>query len=234
MAKQKKIQLSVPKPCTQAWDDMTPNTTGRHCDNCNSSVIDFSKFTDKEIIEVLKSIKGSFCGRFTEYQVNRPIAIPVQNRNSFFSKAMLGTVLLAGVTTAANAQINNQPVTAPIPAPISNIDSQNASSKAKEGNSNQKQISGIVTDTKTGRPIVYAHINIQGTNIHTDADSNGKFTLAIPDSLNGKITLNIHKFYHKERDFTFNTSKLPKYMKVGLKQKKERFIMGRTMNCPAF
>jgi hypothetical protein len=238
MAKQKSIQLSVPKPCTQAWDDMTPKTNGRHCDSCNSSVIDFSKFTDREIIEVLKNIKGSFCGRFTEYQVNRPIAIPAQNNNSFLSKAMFGTVLLAGVATATNAQASHQavisPVQVPVPIPINNTNYQHKANKENQQNTNPKQISGIVTDIKTGVPIPYVNITIEGTSIVTRSDSGGKFTITVPDTLTGKITIDFHKFWHKERDFTLKTTKLPTYMKVGLRPKKERIIMGRTFNCPAF
>jgi hypothetical protein len=47
----KTIQLHIPTPCSENWNDMTSNEQGRFCQNCQKTVIDFSSKTDKEIFD---------------------------------------------------------------------------------------------------------------------------------------------------------------------------------------
>lgn len=73
----KKIQLSIPVPCHENWENMTPVEKGRFCDSCQKKVIDFSRMSDREIAEFFKkSLGGSVCGRFMGDQLNRDIEIP--------------------------------------------------------------------------------------------------------------------------------------------------------------
>jgi hypothetical protein len=232
MSKKKNITITIQNPCHEKWGKMTPNGNGRHCDSCNKTVIDFSKFTDREIIEVLKNIKGSLCGRFTEYQVNRPIAIQIQNGSFFLSKAIFGTALLAGVAASVNAQINHQSTIAPVQVPASNPGTNTDAKKAKEHNPRQRQISGVVTDKKTGEPIRYVEVCINFSPIRTETDSNGNFNLVIPDTLNGKAKLHFYIYGHKEREFTVNTSKPRSNLQISLRPYTETMITGRFS--PAF
>src|SRR5688572_33325629 len=73
----KKIQLSIPKPCHENWDAMTPVEKGRFCGSCQKQVVDFSHMTDREIAMFFKKpTTGSVCGRFMEDQLNRDMEIP--------------------------------------------------------------------------------------------------------------------------------------------------------------
>lgn len=70
----KKFSISIPEPCHEDWNKMTPDAKGAFCASCNKSVHDFSKKTDEEIIEVFeKNGKEKVCGRFTSAQLSQPV-----------------------------------------------------------------------------------------------------------------------------------------------------------------
>lgn len=62
--------ISVPKPCHENWNQMTPVEQGRHCDQCCKTVIDFTLLTDAEVINYL-TLENNVCGRFSENQLHR-------------------------------------------------------------------------------------------------------------------------------------------------------------------
>ena len=73
----KKIQLTIPKPCHENWDTMTPEDKGRFCGSCQKQVVDFSVMSDRQIAEFFKKPStGSVCGRFMTDQLDREIAVP--------------------------------------------------------------------------------------------------------------------------------------------------------------
>ena len=73
----KKLQLQVPTPCHENWENMTATERGRFCASCQKQVIDFSNKSDREIAMFFKKPStGSVCGRFMEDQLNRDIEIP--------------------------------------------------------------------------------------------------------------------------------------------------------------
>src|SRR4051794_27218772 len=73
----KKIQLQIPTPCHENWDNMNPVEQGRFCGSCQKQVVDFSDMSDRQIAEFFKRPStGSVCGRFMTDQLDRQIAIP--------------------------------------------------------------------------------------------------------------------------------------------------------------
>lgn len=66
------FKLSIPKPCHEDWDKMTPNEQGRHCDHCQKTVVDFSAKSDEEIKRFFEERNyQAVCGRFTNIQLDR-------------------------------------------------------------------------------------------------------------------------------------------------------------------
>ena len=61
--------ISIPEPCHQSWQQMTPEANGRHCRQCSKVVTDFTKMTNSEIINYL-SANTNTCGRFEKYQLS--------------------------------------------------------------------------------------------------------------------------------------------------------------------
>jgi hypothetical protein len=73
----KKIQISIPKPCHENWENMDVAEKGRFCGSCEKQVIDFSSMSDRDIAQFFKKPStGSVCGRFNDGQLNRDIDIP--------------------------------------------------------------------------------------------------------------------------------------------------------------
>ena len=73
----KKLQLTIPKPCHENWDNMTPVQQGKFCGSCQKQVVDFSDMNDRQVAEFFKKpTTGSVCGRFMTDQLDRSIEIP--------------------------------------------------------------------------------------------------------------------------------------------------------------
>lgn len=93
----KNIQLTIPKPCHENWDAMTPVEKGRFCGSCQKQVVDFSTMSDRQIAEFFKKPStGSVCGRFMSDQLDRDIELPKKRIpwfRYFFSFALPASIL---------------------------------------------------------------------------------------------------------------------------------------------
>ena len=80
-----KIQLSIPEPCHQNWNEMTPTQQGRFCNSCAKQVVDFSTMSDTEVLHYFSSIKNeNVCGRAYPDQLDRAISIPKEPKKKLF------------------------------------------------------------------------------------------------------------------------------------------------------
>ncbi len=69
-----KIKLSIPDPCQENWDNMTPGHQGRFCNSCAKTVIDFSQMSDPEVLNYFSRVKNEkVCGRMYPDQLDRAI-----------------------------------------------------------------------------------------------------------------------------------------------------------------
>jgi 2-phospho-L-lactate transferase/gluconeogenesis factor (CofD/UPF0052 family) len=60
----------ISKPCHESWDDMTLQSGGRHCKECDKTVKDFTSLTNDEISTYLTEHAGEkICGRFSDDQL---------------------------------------------------------------------------------------------------------------------------------------------------------------------
>lgn len=64
------MPVSIPNPCHENWDNMHPTQNGKHCQSCAKNVIDFTSFTQEEILKYLKN-NPKACGRFYKHQISR-------------------------------------------------------------------------------------------------------------------------------------------------------------------
>ena len=77
MKKQNYI-ISIPKPCHEDWNSMTPDANGKFCNSCSKSVVDFRAKTDAEIHAIMMERKDQrVCGHFKTTQVNRHLALTI-------------------------------------------------------------------------------------------------------------------------------------------------------------
>jgi hypothetical protein len=74
MENQTNLQISIPKPCHEDWNKMTPNEKGSFCSKCAKTVIDFTKKTNEEIKNFLtEKSEKKICGRFMNDQLEKPL-----------------------------------------------------------------------------------------------------------------------------------------------------------------
>lgn len=66
------MQISIPQPCPASWSDMQPNTGGRHCTQCNKTVIDFTVMTEEQVKTYFANAGQRVCGRFERSQLSPP------------------------------------------------------------------------------------------------------------------------------------------------------------------
>lgn len=79
------IQISIPQPCSEDWNKMTPQEQGRFCDSCQKCVVDFTGFTDEQLYKYFSEHRGKeVCGRFQNWQLKRTVALPPEPRNRFY------------------------------------------------------------------------------------------------------------------------------------------------------
>lgn len=95
----KRFTISIPEPCTENWNEMTPTERGKFCAHCQKDVIDFSSKADFEIANFAKHKKGNFCGRFVDTQLEKEFSYTELEK---YSNLKYAAVLALGLMTAEN------------------------------------------------------------------------------------------------------------------------------------
>ncbi|WP_160137604.1 hypothetical protein [Chryseobacterium sp. c4a] len=91
------MKITIPKPCHENWNNMTPDEKGKFCTVCSKTVHDFTRFSDEELINSFDSSEN-ICGRFREDQLG-------VNLNFLLAgKLALGLLVAGSFTTTINAQ----------------------------------------------------------------------------------------------------------------------------------
>jgi TonB family protein len=63
------MKVAIFEPCPANWENMKIKLHARHCDQCDKSVVDFTKKSRAEIITYLiENPNGSVCGRMNQQQ----------------------------------------------------------------------------------------------------------------------------------------------------------------------
>jgi hypothetical protein len=93
----KTIELSVPVPCHENWNGMTPNERGRFCLSCQKSVVDFTTMSDQELIFYFKRRTEQTCGRFRTDQLHKEMFLEPPKKLhwfKYFMQLLIPTVLV--------------------------------------------------------------------------------------------------------------------------------------------
>ena len=180
----KKVNISIPKPCHEDWGAMTPEEKGRFCSVCSKTVIDFTKASDKEIIEHLNK-DATACGRFVSSQLNRDLTVP-KVRSTYW--------ILATVTLFSFLGIGSQTAYSQVKQDTIQTDKKLNKNIINTTN-NPITITGIVSDDLG--PIAGVNVVVKGTIRGTTTDFDGKFTIKANDkeililTYTGKKTIEI-------------------------------------------
>jgi hypothetical protein len=66
------IKITIPTPCHEDWNKMTPNNIGKYCDVCCKTVVDFTTWQPQQILLHFES-NTNVCGRFNPAQLDEPL-----------------------------------------------------------------------------------------------------------------------------------------------------------------
>ena len=144
------MKVAIFEPCPANWENMKIKLHARHCDQCDKSVVDFTKKSRAEIITYLiENPNGSVCGRMNQQQFDikeedlpELISILSQPRfraNAFLILAVVCSSLfyscetdLKDVKTIGKLKIENQKIEAQKSNPVEKISSIDSVKKTKK------------------------------------------------------------------------------------------------------
>ena len=179
----KKLELSIPKPCHENWEAMTPKDKGRFCGACQKTVIDFSGMSDRQVADYFKRPAESVCGRFRNEQLHRMMDVPKKSLpwiKYFFTISL--PALLVSSKAASQGEVKVKGRVAVCTKPVQKETTALPVQKSAE----QKIIRGKVVD-ENDKPIQYASVYIEGTSIGTTTDSTGNFALNCTAESNANV-----------------------------------------------
>ena len=88
------LQLAIPKPCHENWEEMTREQQGRFCNACATTVIDFTNMSDGELLNFFKDKRsGDYCGRILPQQLDRSLQEAVSRKIPLFYMLLIFLVL---------------------------------------------------------------------------------------------------------------------------------------------
>lgn len=172
--------VSIPEPCHEDWEQMSPTERGRFCASCQKVVVDYSQMSDAQILAAIKKTgaSGLGCGRLSAQQQDR-ILLPAPDNGRRLPRftarvaaSLLGLQLLAqdagAQTKSDSAQV--QPPGGPQQQPAQPL-----------------RLSGYLRDETTLRPIAGASLQLEKLGFTACTEADGKFTFLLPaDSDTGR------------------------------------------------
>lgn len=99
----KKHKVSIPEPCHENWNKMTPKDNGRFCLSCSKTVIDFTTMLPDEIQHFfIQNQNNKICGRFRKSQLDS-VTIQIPSRvlyaqTNYYKMFLLALFVAMGTT----------------------------------------------------------------------------------------------------------------------------------------
>lgn len=164
------ISLSISSPCSEKWNDFTPDSGGKFCGSCNKIVVDFTKMGDAEIVDFFRGKPTYTCGRFRpdQLKVYPNTAIVKINPGLTLLKAGFVSLLLLMMSRQASAQT---------PSVLTHTEIlQHPDTTAERTATRAKQIiRGVVKYDDDQLPLPGVNVYLKGSDEHTITDADGQF-----------------------------------------------------------
>ncbi|QLG45168.1 carboxypeptidase-like regulatory domain-containing protein [Costertonia aggregata] len=205
--------ITIPKPCHENWNEMTPTQKGAFCKSCAKEVMDFTHTGPYALAKKIQQGEN-ICGRFKPEQLNTPLPSITQNQWKRNAIALGFTSLLA-VSSPLAAQ--EQPT---IPTPVHQPERPIVMGRIAV----QPQISDVVTITgkvlERDTPLPGASVVLKDSKIGVKTDMDGNFSIIMPTSgLNKKSVLLISYLGFEQKEVNVNSK--TKYIEITLEEQYE-------------
>jgi carboxypeptidase-like protein/type IX secretion system substrate protein len=206
---QKTIQVQVPRPCHESWNQMTETDKGRFCMSCRKEVIDFSIMTDQQVLSHMANAAGGVCGRFKNEQLNRDITERKEKELAwykYFIHVMIPALLMTN-KSSAQERITGDTIVCTRPKDSTSLLTGKVDIRQEIRKHEAITIEGKITDEKL-QPISGATIIIKGTRNGVASDMNGEFTILInKDIYKPILAISYIGFEQKEFHIDINKAK---------------------------
>ncbi|MEH3114673.1 carboxypeptidase-like regulatory domain-containing protein [Pedobacter terrae] len=221
--KNKINEVTIAEPCTQNWDEMEKGEGFKFCSACSKNVIDFSGYTNAEIINVLTNAASAVCGRISQNQLNQLnyhlTVVPTRNRDWMRYLGVLAIGMSIFVTDAKAGKLKT-------PIEIAKTIGYKADDKKPVV---PAKIYGYVIGADK-KPIAGVRLSILDTKYATLTDKNGRYEILLDKKFNiSKNQLMVESLRYS----AFLTLDFSKQKQNILELKKiEPMIMGRVLMAP--
>lgn len=205
----RRVNIQIPKPCTQDWNQMQGIDQNRYCLHCTKSVVDFSTKSEQEILKMLSNTSENVCGRFSKEQlikINKKehSLHPMQK----WIRAIGTACLLSFPLVSFSKEIKPPMVQTSLKSNFNFLKQASKELQGKVIDTIQNYVSGVVLDDKI--PLPNAKVSLKGTDIVTYTDFDGKFELIIPnEKIVEQIILTIEYVGYDAYEWKINYKKLP-------------------------
>lgn len=185
--KKEKILLTIPEPCHEKWNAMTPNEQGRFCNQCSKTIIDFTKLNDQQIIRLIKKTTSGVCAHVNSSQLNRPMGDnpPILHRKFYPFPQLLSGLLVLGSPEYGIAQSDT------VHTEITAAETKNLS--FPPDTVHQHTVEGKLIHHAFNEPVPFCKIYLKDTcgNIidTTHSDANGLFKIIVPPTTSEDIVV---------------------------------------------
>ncbi|MFD2288427.1 hypothetical protein GJU39_04010 [Pedobacter petrophilus] len=176
--KDPQTKVTIAKSCTQNWDEMEKKAGFSFCNSCSKNVIDFTGYSNAEIISVLTTSVSTVCGRLSETQLNQLnyyLLVKPVNRNWMKYLGVLA-IGMSVFTQSTNASV------LPLATEISIV-------KGNEKNADKPLVVNKVTGRILGpnkKPVAGIRLVILNTPYYAMTDQNGQYEIILKNGLNIK------------------------------------------------
>ena len=175
----KALTVSIPNPCSENWNNMTPQEKGRFCDACQKCVVDFTALSDAAVLDYFNKNNGKICGRFHKRQLDRMLII---NDKRFQKRFNIAASLLFLSSLGFANSVKNEAV---LPFKISSFYTQKKEVNkpvSKDSISNDKiTINGNIFAAENPKePLAEVHVLLKGTAMSRVSGNEGDFSFTIP------------------------------------------------------
>ena len=192
------ITLSIPRPCSEKWSKFTPTAGGGFCANCQKEVVDFTGFTEAQLLTYLdRPGSSSLCGRFREDQLKTyplPSVKSTGKNTTAWAAALSATLALASPHAKAGG------ATDIVLTEAHAIDHAVTTNSQKNDSTVAKTVTGIVRSSLDSLPISRVRVVVKNTLQEVTTDTTGRFTIVIanpkPDDT---LVFNMMGFYGAEQ-----------------------------------
>ena len=105
-----KIKLKIAEPCSENMALMTQAEKGKFCDRCQKEVVDFTGYSDAELLNYFSNTGNNQCGKLMPYQLDRTISNLPPKERTVFPKLVFSSLIALFSTKNAVAQKITEPV----------------------------------------------------------------------------------------------------------------------------